>query len=70
MTFNQYLITNNISLREAAIALGLPYEYVRRYARGIVKPNEENMKKITVYTDGKVTANDFYGVEDGIKTNS
>ena len=64
MTFKEYLETKNITLKEASISLGMPYEYVRRYANGSIIPNKENMQKITAYTNNEVQPNDFYGVND------
>ena len=62
MNFNEYLKNKEITLMQAAKDLGLPYEYIRRYAKGLIIPNKENMQKIVTYTSGEVQPNDFYGV--------
>lgn len=64
MNFNEYLKNKEITLMQAAKDLGLPYEYIRRYAKGLIIPNKENMQKIVAYTNNEVQPNDFYGVED------
>jgi len=62
MKFKKYLEKQEITLKKAADDMGMPYEYVRRYANEEVIPNRDNMQKITAYTCGAVTANDFYEV--------
>lgn len=64
MTFKEWLEKENKPLIQAAQDLGVPYEYVRRYANERTIPNKENMQKIVAYTNGEVTANDFYEVSE------
>lgn len=62
MTFKEYLNKKKLTLKKAAEALGFPYEYVRRYVNEGTIPSKKNMGKIIIFTKGKVTADDFYGV--------
>jgi hypothetical protein len=59
MDLQKYLETKEISLEKASNELGFPYESVRRYALGYVIPRPEKIKKITEWSNGEVTANDF-----------
>ena len=64
MTLHEFIRTqkgNNIAL--AARELEMPHETVRRYARGLRKPRQDRMQKIELWSDGEVTANDFYRSE-------
>lgn len=63
MKLKDYIEEENKTIQQVADDLGLPYEYVRRYAKENIIPSRETMQKIVVYTGGKVTANDFYDVE-------
>ena len=44
---------------KASEELGFPYESVRRYALGVVFPRPDKMAKISEWSKGQVTANDF-----------
>lgn len=60
MKLKIYMETNGITLEKAAAELGISYENVRRYAADLVIPRPDNMQKISRWSDGLVTANDFY----------
>lgn len=64
MKLKIFLEQKNISIQQMATDLGVPYEYVRRYANEQKIPRPETMAKIVAYTKGAVTANDFYGIEE------
>lgn len=59
MILQKYLENNGISLERASKELGFPYESVRRYALGLVFPRPEKINKISEWSNGEVTANDF-----------
>ena len=59
MILQEYLENNGISLAKASEELGFPYESVRRYALGVVFPKPDKIKKISEWSNGEVTANDF-----------
>ena len=59
MILQEYLETNDISLAKASKELGFPYESVRRYALGVVFRRPDKMAKISEWSKGQVTANDF-----------
>lgn len=63
MRFGTYLSTKKISVARAARALEMEHETVRRYARGLRIPRGDAMTKIVDWTNGEVTANDFYKLE-------
>lgn len=58
-----YLETHGLSYAEFARMIGAKSdETVRRYTTGERRPNETNMVRIAEATNGKVTANDFFGI--------
>lgn len=64
MKLKNFLDKKSISIQQMATDLELPYEYIRRYVNENKIPRPETMAKIVAYTKGKVTANDFYGIEE------
>lgn len=64
MRFGQYLHDNRISVADAAKALGMLHETVRRYARGERIPRNKAMAAIAEWTEGEVTADDFYEIDE------
>jgi hypothetical protein len=59
MNLPEYLEKNQISIDDASRELGFPYESVRRYALGVVLPRPDKLSKISEWSNGEVTANDF-----------
>ena len=63
--FSRWLFDRDVKISDAAAKLGVSTEQVRRYTRpfGDVRrqiPTEKILEKIVAYTDGAVTAADFY----------
>jgi len=52
----------NKTQTQVAADLGVDQSTVQKWEVGIKIPTFENMQKITAYTCGEVTANDFYEV--------
>jgi transcriptional regulator with XRE-family HTH domain len=63
MKLADYLATQDISYAEFARKIGVTgKDTVRRYAEQGRIPSETMMLRIVEATDGKVTANDFFGI--------
>lgn len=60
MGLKDYLDKHKISMAEAAKALGLSYELIRRYCNGMSIPRRETLLKICTWSGGKVRPSDFY----------
>ena len=63
MKLLDYIEKQENTIQKAAEELGFTYEDVRRYCKGIVIPRPDKMKKIIEWSNGEVTANDFYAVD-------
>lgn len=62
MTFNEYLIQEKISVARFCKALKLSQATVANWKYNDVIPSREAVLKIYEFTNGKVTPNDFYGI--------
>ena len=61
MTLREYLKQTGTSRAQLAEQIGVSVESIRRYLNGRV-PERVVMESIITATDGKVTANDFFGI--------
>jgi transcriptional regulator with XRE-family HTH domain len=61
MRLDEYLASNSVSRADFARQVGVSVESVRRYLNGRV-PEPSVMSKIIEATEGKVSANDFFGI--------
>jgi transcriptional regulator with XRE-family HTH domain len=61
MRLQEYLAIHRVSRADFAQQIGVSVESVRRYLTGRV-PEPSVMEKIIEETEGKVTANDFFGI--------
>lgn len=59
MNIKEYMQKNEKTLEQASQELGFSYEDMRRYSQGLVFPRPERIIKITEWSGGEVTANDF-----------
>ncbi len=59
MKFVEYLKSKELSLEQASQELGYSYEDVRRYSKNEVIPRPDRLLKISEWSGGEVTANDF-----------
>lgn len=64
MQLQDWLSANSVSIPDFAKRINRTPEAVRRYAAGARIPDRETMPLIAAETDGAVTANDFFGIED------
>lgn len=64
MQFQEYLKENNIKQEEAAKQLGVCQGVCSLWATGKRIPRPDRMAKITEWSGGEVTANDFYAKEE------
>jgi hypothetical protein len=62
-----YLERHSLTLTAFAQRIDAPVSSVHRYVTGESIPAREIMIRIVEATAGEVTANDFYGIEDGPK---
>ena len=63
MKLSDYLEANGLSYAEFARTIGVKgKDTVRRYANGDRMPQGDLMTRIAEATNGKVTANDFFGI--------
>lgn len=60
MQLTKFIEKQEKTLIQASKELGFNYEDLRRYCAGLVIPRPDRMAKITDWSDGEVTANDFY----------
>ena len=60
MLLSEWIEKNNKTQQEVADALGCGQCDISRYCSGEVIPRPDRMQKITEYTNGGVTPNDFY----------
>lgn len=60
MTLLEYLKTKNIKQEDAARDLGVGQGVCSMWANGKRIPRPDRMAKITEWSGGEVTANDFY----------
>lgn len=62
--FSIWMDENDKTQQQVAEELGVTQGSVSRWCAGESVPRPEFMQKITIYTGGEVTANDFYGVKE------
>lgn len=60
MQFSEYINQKNIKQEDAAIQLSTTQASICRWIKGENMPRPEQMRKITEWSGGEVTANDFY----------
>lgn len=60
MQLKEWIKKENKTQQEVADALGVAQGLVSSWCNGERLPRPENMQKITEYTNGEVTPNDFY----------
>lgn len=60
MQLTQYIEKEDKTIIQASKELGFNYEDLRRYCAGLVIPRPDRMAKISEWSKGEVTANDFY----------
>ena len=60
MTLKEWIDSSGKSIEEVANDLGCSKMDIYRYCAGEVIPRPDRMQKITEYTGGEVTPNDFY----------
>ena len=64
MKLKAYLQKNNKRAADMARALNIKHSVVLRWVKGLRVPTVENMQKIFAYTNGEVTPNDFYDINE------
>lgn len=62
VTLDDYLKSSNETERAFADRIEAKQQEVNRYRRGLRMPGPDRMAAIMRATDGRVTANDFYGL--------
>lgn len=62
MTLREFLTEASLSRYQFAERINVSPEAVRRYITGERIPDKSIMARIAFATDGKVTANDFFGM--------
>ena len=62
MTFNDFLKEEQLSIARFARKLDICESTVTKWKYNDVIPRKEEMLKIYEFTDGKVSPNDFYGI--------
>jgi transcriptional regulator with XRE-family HTH domain len=62
MRLQEYLTINRVSRAEFAQKIDVSVESIRRYLQTGRVPEPSVMEKIIEATEGKVTANDFFGI--------
>lgn len=67
MKLQEYLDKENKKVADLARDLELPHPVVLRWAKGERVPRQDNMQKIFAYTNGEVSPNDFYNINDNEK---
>lgn len=67
MTLQEYLEKNKIGICEMAKQTGFTQPCCSMWAAGQRIPSRENMQKIFAYTNGEVTPNDFYSINENEK---
>lgn len=65
MQLRQYLSENNLTAKSFSDLLGVSEFTVGKWVRGERIPRPEVMRKIAEVTNGKVRADDFFGIEGG-----
>lgn len=63
MTLKDWLFEQNVEPSAFAERIGRTTEAVRRYVNGARIPDRATMPLIVCETRGRVTANDFFGIE-------
>ena len=64
MKLQTYLKKHNKRTADMARDFCLKHCIVRRWVKGLCVPTVENMQKIFAYTNGEVTPNDFYDINE------
>ena len=61
MELNTYIKGKGLALASAATALGVTRQAIDLWIKGKRIPRPEQMARIQMWTEGEVTATDFYG---------
>ena len=64
MKLKDWLKKENLVQEKLSEDLGISQVAISYYVNGQKIPRPETMAKIVTYTNGEVTANDFYGIEE------
>ena len=62
MTFDEFLKEHSWSVARISVALEVNPATVTKWKYNSVIPRKDDILKIHAFTDGKVTPNDFYGI--------
>lgn len=63
MQLKEHISKTNKTYKEVAQELGCSETDIYRYCAGLIIPRPDRMAKITEWSGGEVTANDFYSEE-------
>lgn len=66
MTLKDWLLQQGVEPSAFAERIGRTTEAVRRYVNGARIPDRATMPLIVSETQGRVTANDFFGIDAGL----
>ena len=64
MELNEYLKSKNKNVADFARDFQVKHSVALRWVRGSRIPAKENMQKIFAYTNGAVTPNDFFNINE------
>lgn len=64
MQLKEYLLRNKIGVSEMAEKTGFSQSACSMWAANQRIPSKENMQKIFAYTNGAVTPNDFFNINE------
>ena len=62
MILQTWMYDNGVKRSQMAEMLGVSWQAVDYWLKGLRKPSFKMMQAITAVTDGQVTANDFYNI--------
>lgn len=63
--FRRWVDSKKVKFDEMASSIGCSVASIRSYYYGMRRPSAKYMPKIAQYTNGEVTANDFYLPDQG-----
>jgi DNA-binding phage protein len=63
MRLDHYLLKNDIEVSAFAKDIGVHRTSVYRFIKGLAFPRPETIERIIKVTEGRVTANDFLGIQ-------
>lgn len=64
MQLKEHISNTNKTYKEVAQEIGCSETDIYRYCAGLIIPRPDRMAKITEWSGGEVTANDFYEREN------